>query len=112
MAFTAARCTLAQEIEGGDRLVLYVGRGAYHNPKRDESQVVGMPTVRSGLKDCTSSVQIGERQFFCTCPLTLDAVLPERQGLPIRPLVPRLSFIKRPEVWGQYVRSSLVPLGS
>ena len=111
MAFTAARRTLAARIEPGDRIVLYVGRGAYHNPTRDRSQIIGLATAKTQVKDLRSRITIGGREFACACDLEIDVALPERQGTPIDPLVGRLSFVKRPEVWGQYFRSSLIPLG-
>ncbi|HWO70271.1 MAG TPA: hypothetical protein VNP94_05895, partial [Actinomycetota bacterium] len=48
------------------------------------------------------------RTFVVGCDLRFEARLPERGGVPVRPLVPRLSFVRRKDVWGQYFRSGLV----
>ena len=111
MAFTAARRGLASEIEPDDRLALYVGRGAYHNPTRDQSQLIAVATARTKVKDLQNPIEIAGRKFVCACGLRFDVVLAERQGVPIKSLVPRLSFVHRQDVWGQYFRSSLIRLG-
>ncbi len=110
MAFAAARRALASRIEPGDRMVLYVGRGAYHNPTRDRSQIIGLATVRTAVKDLRAPIEIAGREFVCACALQIEVALPERRGVPLEPLIGKLSFVKRPEVWGQYFRSSLSPL--
>jgi hypothetical protein len=110
MAFTAARRSLASKIEPGDRMVLYVGRGAYHNPTRDRSQIIGLATVRTAVKDLRAPIEIAAREFICACSLEIEVALPERQGVPIDPFIRSLSFVKRPEVWGQYFRSGLTPM--
>jgi hypothetical protein len=107
MAFTATRRALASKIEPGDRMVLYVGRGAYHNPTRDRSQIIGLATVRTAVRDLRAPIEIVGREFVCACGLEIEVALPERHGVPIYPFIRKLSFVKRPEVWGQYFRSSL-----
>jgi hypothetical protein len=111
MAFTAARRSLASQIEAGDRIALYMGRGAYHNPTRDRSQVIGLAAARSRVRNLRTPIRIAGRVFVCVCDLHIDLVLPERHGAPVEPLISNLSFVKRPDVWGQYFRSSLVPIG-
>ena len=112
MAFTAVRQSLATKIQLGDRLIVYVGRGAYHNPTRDRSQIIGVATVRTRVRGLRMPLKIGGREFVCDCGLKIDIALPERNGVPIQPLIRKLSFVKRPEVWGQYFRSSLAPLST
>jgi hypothetical protein len=108
MAWTEASARRAERIRPGDRLVLYVARGAFHNPTRDESQLVGLAEVVGPVRRFPRPVRIAGRSFVCGCDLRLEVVLPERRGVPVRPLVPRLSFVRREEVWGQYFRSGLV----
>ncbi len=106
MAWTEASATRASRIRPGDRIVLYVGRGAFHNPTRDESQLLGFAEVTSPVRRLPRPVELGGRTFVVGCDLRLERVLPERHGVPIRPLVGRLSFVKRKDVWGQYCRGS------
>jgi predicted RNA-binding protein len=108
MAWTEASARRAEQIRPGDRLVLYVARGAFHNPTRDESQLVGLAEAVGPVRRFPRPVRIAGRSFVCGCDLRLEIVLPERRRVPVRPLVPRLSFVRREEVWGQYFRSGLV----
>lgn len=108
MAWTEASSRRASRVRPGDRLVLYVARGAFHNPTRDESQLLGLAEVLSPVRRFRKPVEIAGRRFVCGCDLRLEVVLPEREGVPVRPLVNRLSFVKRKDVWGQYFRSGLV----
>jgi hypothetical protein len=108
MAWTEASARRASRIRPGDRMVLYVARGAFHNPTRDESQLLGLAKVASPVRRFRRPVELAGRRFVCGCDLRLELVLPGRHGVPVRPLVERLSFVKRKEVWGQYFRSGLV----
>jgi len=108
MAWTEASATRAARIRPGDRLVLYVARGAFHNPTRDESRLVALAEVTTPVRRLPRPVQLAGRTFVVGCDLRFEARLPERAGVPVRPLVPRLSFVRRKDVWGQYFRSGLV----
>lgn len=110
MAFSAATCPRAKKIQPGDELVLYVGRGAFHNPTRDRSQIAGLARVTGPVQQLRKPVVIAGREFACACPIEVGAVLPERQGMRVEPLIPKLSFIKKKTVWGQYLRAGLVEL--
>ncbi len=91
-------------------MIRYVTRGAFHNPTRDRSQLAGLATVTTPVRTLRRPVQIAGRQFALACNLRIDVVLPERKGIPVAPLVSRLSFIKRKEVWGQYIPVGLIEL--
>ncbi len=110
MAFSPGLSRRAARIQPGDALVLYVTRGAFHNPTRDRSQIAGLASVKSPVTRLRRPVVIDGREFTSACDLEIDVVLPERQGLPVEPLVVNLSFVKRKEVWGGYFRSGLVQL--
>lgn len=112
MAFTEARCRLAAEIRSRDDVILYVTRGAFHNPTRDEPQLAGLMRVRSGASLLDPPLDLAGRTFHCQVGLTPVIVLPERRGVPIRPIVKQLQLVKRPEVWGQYFRSSLLEISA
>jgi hypothetical protein len=110
MAFTEARCRRAAELRRGDDVVLYVTRGAFHNPTRDEPHLAALMKVRSAATGLDPPLELVDRTFHCQVGLTPVVVLPERKGVNVRPLVRRLRHVKRPEVWGQYFRSSLIEL--
>lgn len=110
MAFSPGLSRRAARIQPGDSLVLYVTRGAFHNPTRDRSQIAGLASVKSPVTRLRKPVVMGGREFTSACDLEIEIVLPERQGLAVAPLVGQLSFVKRKEVWGGYLRSGLVQL--
>jgi hypothetical protein len=110
MAWSRGLCPRARAIRRGDELVLYMARGAFHNPTRDQSTLVGIAKATSEVRRLRRPVTIAGREFMCGCDLTFEVVLPERQGIPFRPLVPRLGFIRRKAAWGQYFRAGLIRL--
>jgi hypothetical protein len=110
MAFSAGTCPRASQINPGDDLILYVARGAFHNPTRDRSRLGGLATVNSSVTPFRRPVKIAEREFTCGCDLDIRLLLPERQGVPMDPLVLKLRFIKRKDRWGSYLRGGLIPL--
>lgn len=104
MAFSAAAATRARAMRDGDRALLYVTRGAFHNPTRDSSRLAGIATATGTVTD--EPIEIGGRRFPVSVPIRIDVLLPERSGPEVAPLVERLSLVKRPEVWGMYFRGS------
>jgi hypothetical protein len=108
MAFSAGSATKAAKVQPGDGIVLYVARSTFHNPTRDESQLGGVGIVSSAVRPLRNHVELAGREFVCACDLDLEVVLPERAGVPVRPLINRLGFVRRKEVWGQYFRSGLI----
>lgn len=92
----------------GDRAVLYLTRGAFHNPTRDRARLAGLATVTGAPHRRRAT--IAGREFTWQVPIRIDLLLPERAGPEVAPLAPQLSFVRRPEVWGQYFRRSPRPL--
>jgi len=111
MAFPASSRTRATRIRPGDRAVLHVSRGAFHNPTRDVSRLAGIAEVTGPVHE-VEPIEITGRQFTLTCPIDLLVVLPERHGPELKPLAASLSFVKRPEVWGHYFRVSPIRITS
>jgi hypothetical protein len=108
MAWTEASSGRADRVRVGDMCVLYVTRGAYHNPTRDEGQLVALARVSSRPSRLARLVVIADKTFVTGCDLRLTNLLPQREGVSIRPLVEKLSFVKRKDIWGQYFRSALI----
>ncbi len=110
MAFSEGQTPRAREIRKGDRIFLYVSRGAFHNPTRDHSQLLGIAAVLTDVVSLREPVVIRERSFVSGCRLKFERLLPEREGILFRPLVPRLKFIRVKATWSAYMRQSLIRL--
>jgi len=110
LAFPATQTKKALSMSGGDAFVLYVARGAFNNPTRDRAQVVAHGALLDQPTAFKKPIHVGEREFASGCRVTFRAKLLPRQGVPFVPLVPRMSFIRRKDVWSVYVRTSLVLL--
>ena len=95
-----------EDVRAGDPFVLYVTRGAYHNPTSGESQVLGLGRFTSEVQSRRATVH-GET-FPKSASIKVEAVLAERSGMPFKPLVDDLSFIAKKAGWPAYLRSSLV----
>jgi hypothetical protein len=110
MAFTEGMVHRSSGIDRGDGLIVYVSRGAFHNPHRDVSQVVAVARIESPPVSLRRPLKIAGRTFVVKCDLSIESSLPERGGVPIKPLVARLHLVKHPEAWGQYFRQGLIEI--
>lgn len=110
MAWTVASSRRAALLTPGDSLVVYVSRNAFHNPTRDASQLAAVATILTATKQLKRPMALAGRKFIATTDVQLDLRLPEREGVAVKPLVPRLGFVRRPEVWGMYFRSGLIEI--
>ena len=93
----------------GDKAVLYISRGAYHNPTRDRTRLAGVVEVKEAPRKA-KAVEIAGREFGFFVPFEEEVLLPEMEGPEVLPLVGRLERVKRPEVWGHYFRTSPILL--
>jgi hypothetical protein len=105
MAFPAAAAGRIGTMGPGDQAILYLTRGAFHNPTRDVSQLGGLVTVTGPLRQ-GKAVEIAGREFAWFVPIEPEIILPERQGPEVRVVAPCLALVKRPRVWGQYFRAT------
>jgi len=110
MAFTEGLCRRAADIRPMDQIVLYMSRAAFHNPTRDRSQLIGLARTGTSVGRMKQDVRIGDRVYVCGCKLLFDLLLPEREGVPADRLIPRLSFVRKPDQWGHCLRSGLIRL--
>jgi hypothetical protein len=92
----------------GERVALYVTRGAYRNPTRDRAQIIGLAEVTEPPR--TADVVVAGRSYAKSFGLRFDDVAEQRAGLPFEPLVPRLRFISNKASWGGAVRRPVVRL--
>lgn len=105
MAFGARTRQRVSRMSSGDRAIVYVARQAFGNPRRDRARLGGVVQVTRAASR-GRPVRIGDREYPLQVPFRAETLLPERQGPEVGALAPRLSFVKRPEIWGQYFRVS------
>jgi hypothetical protein len=108
MAWTRVSSSRTKLMEVGDMAVLFVSRSAYHNPARDESQLVAVATVTTRPSVLDVPVIVGGRPFDIHCNLRITDRLPERDGVPVKALIDQLGFVKNKRNWGLHFRSSLM----
>lgn len=94
----------------GDQAVLYVARGAFHNPTRDEGRAVGIVTVAGTprRRDVLIGDWIGHRRYGFLVEFIPEIILGERDGPPLKALVGMLKFVRQRAVWGMYFRRNPV----
>jgi hypothetical protein len=108
MAWTKGSARKAAEIRCGDGLILYVTRGAFHNPARGEAQLVAEVRALEQPRPLAQPFLLAGRTFVSACRLRFTLLLPEKKGAPVRPIVENLAFVRRKDTWGQYFRSGLI----
>lgn len=92
--------------EKGERVAIYQTRGAYHNPGKDEARIVALGSFASAIRAGTQTV--AGHDYGRWCKLKISAVTPPRRGLPFRPLVAEMDFIRSKSGWSTSVRRTLV----
>lgn len=95
-------------LKTNDRVVLYVTRGARHNPTKDRARIVGVGRLTADLS--ASPRTIAGVRYPRTCPLDLTEKFGLDDGPEFAPLVEHLSFIKNKPAWSAYVRRTVVRL--
>lgn len=106
MAFAEHATGRIRPMSAGDTAVLYVTRGAHHNPTRDVARLAGVATVLDAPESPEVPVELGGRTFPWTCPIRIDAFHGLRDGPPVTDLIHQLELVRKPAVWGAYFRQS------
>jgi hypothetical protein len=101
--------TRVPSVEVGDFFAIYTTRGAFHNPTRDQSQIVALGQFASQVQ--RRAVTIDDFVYSRSCKLRVTAELEPRHGLPFRPLINQLNFIQNKKGWASTMRRTLVPVG-
>jgi hypothetical protein len=110
MAFPRRGAASAHALRPGDVLLLYVTRGAFHNPTRDRGRVIGEVTVASQVRDLDEPLVVAGRGFSTACALSVRALCPRGSGVELSPLVDRLDAFPQKHAWSAAMRRTLVPL--
>jgi EVE domain len=109
MAFQSHAASRLTRMHKGDRAVLYVTRGAHHNPTRDVASVAGLATVASEPSQ-VPAVEIAGMEFSWLCSVQFDTPIVERAGPSVANLIDRLKLIQQKKSWGVYFRMSPVEI--
>ncbi|MBY5162099.1 EVE domain-containing protein [Salsipaludibacter albus] len=112
MAFPEHAAGRISRMEPGDRAILYVTRGAFHNPTRDRAHLAGVTRVTSDPRQVDDALVIAGRDFTWTVGHEPEMLMDERHGPHVRPLVERLEMVRRPESWGSYFRASPIEISA
>jgi hypothetical protein len=110
MAFPATPRREVSALEPGDDLVLLTTRGAYHNPTRDRTRVIGTATVQSKVIQLNPQVEIAGRTFASGCQIKVETLAPYSTGPEIGPLAPQIHGLRGQKNWGMLLRKPLVPI--
>lgn len=110
MAFPATPRREVSALQPGDELVLLTTRGAYHNPTRDRTRVIGTATVQSKVAQLNPEVEIAGRTFASGCQIKLETLAPYSTGPEIGPLAPQIHALHGEKNWGWLLRKPLVLL--
>jgi hypothetical protein len=106
MAFR--RNARADRLQVGDGVAIYVSSHAHHTPHQDEAQIVSIGEVASPTRE--DRIEVADTTWDIVCELSLERILPLRQGVAFRPLVSRLQFIRNKSAWPSYMRRTLVEM--
>jgi len=89
----------------GDGFALYVTAGAL----RGEPRIVAIGTLAG--RPGSDTAEVAGREFTKSCPLRIEASRdPLDSGLPFRPLIERLRFIKHKHAWSSSLYRTIVEI--
>ena len=109
MAFAEAQASRVTGMATGDKAILYTSRGAFGNPMRDTSRLVGIVELSGAVKR-GKPVKLADRTFNLFARFEKIRILPERKGPGIAALIGRLECVKNARCWGQSFRRSPIKL--
>lgn len=110
MAFPPTPRREVSALQPGDELVLLTTRGAYHNPTRGRTRIIGTATVKSKVTQLNPQVKIAGRTFVSGCRIKLKTLAPYSTGPEIGPLAPQIHALRGQKNWGMLLRKPLVPI--
>jgi hypothetical protein len=110
-AFAEHRARDAAALNRGDVLLLYTTRGCFRNPRRDRGRVVGRAIITRLAKRVRSPPEFGGREYPYVVELSIESLVPVREGIELAPLVSQLgnTFPDR-AIWAVRMRRALVPV--
>lgn len=94
----------------GDRLFLLSTRGAFHNPVRDRTRLIGIAKTETSVHRFDDPIDVAGRSFTSGCGIRLSALAPFRMGAEFAPLVSELEKFAGQSQWGMLLRRPLVSI--
>lgn len=110
MAFPSTPRREVGALREGDVLFLLSTRGAFHNPTRDRTRVIGRARVTSSVLRFDTRLELAGRIFESGCSLRIMSLAPYREGVEIAPLAGDLDVLVGKTHWGMLLRRPLVRL--
>jgi hypothetical protein len=104
----AFRNRAGPDLQPGERMAVYLTRGAFHNPTRGRSLIVALGYIDSSV--VAEPIIVAGQTYDRSCALTFDSQAPLNDGLPFSQLVEKLQFIDKKDAWGAYLRRTFVRL--
>ena len=108
MAFPATPRREVAALRAGDQLLLVSTRGAFHNPARDRTRVIGTATVGTAVEALEQPVELAGRLYTKACSIEMESLTPYLEGLEFAPLTDRLDTFRGRSHWGMLLRRPLV----
>lgn len=110
MAFPIRRRKEVSALQPGDELVLLTTRGAYHNPTKDRTRIIGTARVQSEVAPLNPHMELAGRTFGSSCQIKLETLAPYPSGPEVGSLAPHIHALHGEPNWGWLLRKPLVPL--
>ncbi|ACA60018.1 EVE domain-containing protein [Candidatus Desulforudis audaxviator] len=106
--YTTASAPYRNRIKGGDRIVFYLG-GRPGGGSFVAQGLCSGPVAPVTAEDGAFLAEMGITRFSSRIPLLL--VIYWLDEVPLKPLVPALTFIRDKKHYGLYLRQGIVPIG-
>ncbi len=100
--------TDASNLAKSDRCVVYASKNAWGHPNKDEPQVIAIGKFLGAAEK--TPVTLGEETIEESAKVEITAVQPERLGMPLKPLVVDLWFVRKKATWWNYVRKPVISI--
>jgi hypothetical protein len=105
MAFSRHMCTSAAKIREGDYAFIYQTKKLL----RDTGRLTALARITSGVEERKVAISAGFN-FACACSLEFVHTVEPSEGVALGPIVSKLSFVQRKDLWPHYLRRGLVKL--
>lgn len=112
MAFPSTPRREVAALRRDDELFLLSTRGAFHNPTRDRTRVIGTATVTTSVVRLDDVIELTGRTFESGCSIAVTALAPYLEGVELAPLAAELDAFRGTANWGMLLRRPLVPISS
>lgn len=111
MAFPATPRREVAALREADQLFLVTTRGAFHNPTRDRTRVIGTAIVTTRVERFDETLELAGRTFESGCSIEVTSLAPYLAGIELSPLAHQLDALRGQAHWGMLLRRPLVPIG-